>query len=97
MILLLFTACAGEEPGLRFGSRVRVMADSLGPGWHRGSVGTIDDCVVVMIGKPPDAPVRLYPMDVADLTRIEVSDSSGGRWTPLSAEKLRERHPRCLS
>lgn len=96
--MLIACACGGpdEAPDPAFGAAVRIQAKSLGPGWHRGSVGTVGDCVVVMLPEPPDAPVRLYPIDFTDVTRVELGDSAGTRWTPVPIAPLRTRHGGCL-
>lgn len=98
LAVLLASACAGKEepPALTFGARVRIQSQSLGPGWHRGSVGTVGDCMVVMIGEPPVNPVRLKPIDFADVADVEVSDSTEQRWTPVPIEPLRAKHGGCL-
>ncbi len=98
LAVLLASACAGkdEPPAPAFGARVRIQSQSLGPGWHRGSVGTVGDCMVVMIPEPPVDPVRLTPVDFADVTEVEVSDSTEQRWTRVPVEPLRSRHGGCL-
>lgn len=95
-LLALAAGACGGEPALAFGARVRIQSQSLGPGWHVGSVGSVGDCVVVMIPEPPVDPVRLYPIDFTDVTEVEVSDSTEQRWTRVSIEPLRSQHGGCL-
>jgi hypothetical protein len=99
LLLILAAGACGqrpEAPELAFGAAVRVQAKSLDPGWHRGSVGTMGDCTVVMIHEPPDRPVRLYPIDFDDVTQVEVGDSAGTRWTGMPVEPLRAKHGGCF-
>jgi hypothetical protein len=92
---LSVSACArradappADAPGVGPGARVQVVAERLGPGWHGGLVGSVGECVVVMVGEPPEAPVRLYPVEFAEISRLRVSDRYDGdgdpprRWTP---------------
>lgn len=93
--LLAAPGCSGhtdpprpDAPLVAPGARVRVVAERLGPGWHAGLVGTVGDCVVVMVGEPPDAPVRVYPVEFADVAELRVSSRYDGagdpprRWSP---------------
>ena len=74
------------ENDVSVGARVRIQSQSLGPGWHLGSVGTVGDCVVVIIPEPPANPVRLHPIDFTDVTEVEMGDSAAARWTPVPVE-----------
>jgi hypothetical protein len=98
LAVLLASACAGqaEAPDLPFGAQVRIVSQRLGPGWHRGSMGMVGDCVVVMIPEPPVEPVRLHTIDFTDITEVEMGDSSAARWTPVRVESLRAKHGGCL-
>lgn len=95
-LLALAAGACGGEPGLAFDTRVRIQSESLGPGWHLGSIGMVGDCVVVMIPEPPVDPVRLYPIDFTDVAEVEMGDSAGARWTPVPIEPLRTKHGGCL-
>ena len=98
LLLLLAAACAGraDSPELGFGTPVRIQAQSLGPGLHEGSIGTVGDCVVVMIPEPPDEPVRLKTIDFARISRLEVGDTTGQRWTRVPSKALRRQPRDCL-
>lgn len=54
-------------------ARVRFMAPHLGPGWHTGEVGTIGECVTVLLPEPADAPVRLTPVAFERIGELRVS------------------------
>lgn len=75
---------------------MRIVSERLGPGWHRGSIGTVGDCVVVMIPEPPVEPVRLHTIDFTHVTQVEMGDSAGQRWTPVPVEPLRTKHGGCV-
>ncbi|HEY0023084.1 MAG TPA: hypothetical protein VGB24_09240 [Longimicrobium sp.] len=82
--LTLLSAC-GPEPvsDLAYAARVRVQARQLGKGWHTGSIGTLaNSCMTVMVGDPPDAPVRFDAVDFADVDELLVSDRFDGRPGP---------------
>lgn len=61
---------------------MRVTAERLGPGWHEGMVGAVGDCLVVMVPEPPEAPVRLRPIQLADISELHVSRRYGGAGNP---------------
>ncbi len=98
LLLLLAASCAprADSPELAFGTPVRVVAQSLGPGLHEGSIGSVGDCVVVMIPEPPDAPIRLKTLDFARISQLEVGDTTGRRWTRISSRALRSQPRDCL-
>lgn len=79
--LALLSSC-GPEPvsDLAYAARVRVQARQLGTGWHTGSIGTIrgGECKVVMIGEPPDRPVRFTVVGFADVDDLLASDRYDG-------------------
>lgn len=94
-VLLAASGCSGhsdpprpDAPRVAPGARVQVVAERLGPGWRAGLVGTVGDCVVVMVGEPPEAPVRVYPVEFADVAELRVSSRYDGagdpprRWSP---------------
>lgn len=81
-VMLTTTACGNPTPEVGPDARVRIVTDQLGPGWHGGLVGSVGECAVVMIGDPPDAPVRLYPIQFSDIRGLRVSDRYDGAGDP---------------
>lgn len=78
--LVLLSSC-GPEPvsDLAYAARVRVQARQLGTGWHTASIGSIGgECMAVMVGEPPDRPVRLKVVDFADVADLLASDRYDG-------------------
>jgi hypothetical protein len=88
--LALLSSC-GPEPvsDLAYAARVRVQARKLGRGWHTGSIGTIGggECKAVMVGEPPDRPVRLMVVDFADVADLLASDRYDGLPGPDGAPR----------
>ncbi len=79
--LALLSSCRPEPVSeLAYAARVRVQARQLGTGWHTGSIGTIlgGECKAVMVGEPPERPVRFTVVDFADITVLLVSDRHDG-------------------
>jgi hypothetical protein len=76
----LLCACSPDTvTEVGYAARVRVQARQLGPGWHAATVGRLGDtCMTVMVGDPPDAPVRLDVVDFADVAEMLVSDRFDG-------------------
>jgi hypothetical protein len=85
----LLSSCAAEpEQELETGARVRVQARQLGTGWHTGSVGTVGgECMTVMVGEPPERPVRFKALDFADVAELLVSDRYDGLPGPDGAPR----------
>lgn len=87
-VVVLAGCGRADAPPVGPDARVRIVADRLGPGWHGGLVGSVGDCAVVMIGDPPAAPVRLYPVQFSEIRELRVSDRYDGAgdpprgWTP---------------
>ncbi|HEY7767967.1 MAG TPA: hypothetical protein VIB55_07275 [Longimicrobium sp.] len=82
-----------------YAARVRVQARQLGPGWHAATVGRVGGtCMTVMVGDPPEAPVRVDVVDFGDVAEMLVSDRFDGlpgpdgtprKWAP-GADTTRE-------
>jgi hypothetical protein len=85
----LLSSCAAESAhDLGQGARVRVQARQLGTGWHTGSIGTVGgECKAVMVGEPPDRPVRLTVVDFADVADLLASDRYDGLPGPDGAPR----------
>lgn len=64
-----------EAPRLRSSDTVQLMAPTLGPGWHTGTVGTVGNCLVLLIPSPPppEAPQRFEVIFPSAATRLRVS------------------------
>jgi hypothetical protein len=82
------TSC-GPRPAADVGpaARVRVQAHGLGPGWHPGEFGQVATCSAVMIGDPPERPVRLRVIDLDQITAMRVSDRYDGLPGPDGAPR----------
>lgn len=84
LAVIAIAACGRTDAAPEVGrdARVRIVAERLGPGWHGGHVGSVGECVVVMIGDPPNEPVRLYPVEFSEIRELRVSDRYDGAGTP---------------
>lgn len=113
----LLTGCTGEASErtaaapLEYGARVRVASERLAPGWHPAVVGTVGECLSVMVLEDGPRP-SFSGVPYESLTALEVSsffpggeepqqyrigaDTAGEEWRPLDVDAVRARYGGCL-
>lgn len=118
LIHSVLSGCTGEvpetapgPPTLEYGARVRVASDRLGPGWHPAVVGTVGECVSLMVLEEGPTP-SFSGVRYESLTALEVSslfpggeeqqqyqvgaDTAGEEWRPQDVDEVRARYGGCL-
>lgn len=97
---------AGAAPTIAYGNRVLVISPTLGEGWREAVVGTVGECLAVLVPREGER-ASFQGLRFDQITRLRVhqgqsapadaaqANAGAGRWTEVPMAPLRARHGDC--